>query len=73
MENIYALKEVFDLSKISKTTDYFIGHNRRHCINNFNSILKDIVSNDTDIYINLSDNLKYSDTAIFMVGQKNFL
>ena len=67
------LKEVFDLSKISKKTDYFIGVTGRHCINNFNFILKDIISNDTDIYDNLSDNLKFSDTNIYGGSKKFFL
>jgi len=59
------LKEVFDLSEISKRTNYFIGVTGRHCVKNFNTLLKDIISNKTDIYINLSDNLKFSDTNIY--------
>ena len=67
------LKEVFDLSEISKKTNYFIGVTGRHCVNNFDIILKDIISNNADIYINLSDNLKFSDTNIYGGSKKFFL
>ena len=67
------LKEIFDLSTISKKTNYFIGVTGRHCVKNFNTLLKDIISNKTDIYINLSDNLKFSDTNIYGGSKKFFL
>tara|TARA_B110000008_G_C16931750_1_gene548971 strand:+ start:115 stop:861 length:747 start_codon:yes stop_codon:yes gene_type:complete len=67
------LKEVFNSSEISKKTNFFIDITGRHCINNFNSILKDIMSNNTDIYNNLSDSLKYSEASIYGGSKKFFL
>ena len=68
-----SLKEVFNSSEISKKTNYFIDIAGRHCIKNFNSILKDIISNNTDIYINLSDNLKYAHCNMYGGSKKFFL
>jgi hypothetical protein len=67
------LKEVFNSSEISKKTNFFIDITGRHCINNFNFILKDIISNNTDIYNNLSNNLKYSEASIYGGSKKFFL
>ena len=65
------LKEVFKISTIAKKTDYFIEVTGRHCVINFENILNDIDFNKTDIYINLSNNLKFSDANIY-AGSKNF-
>ena len=65
------LKELFEISSIAKTTNYFIEVTGRHCVINFNDILKDINLNNSDIYINLSDNLKFSDANIY-AGSKDF-
>ena len=65
------LNEVFKKSSIAKTTDYFIDVTGRHCITNFEQLLEDINFNRTDIYINLSNNLKFSDTNIY-AGSKKF-
>ena len=66
------LKEVFESSKIAQKTDYFIEVTGRLCIKNFSLILKDIISNNTNIYINLSDNLKYSSPSLFGGSKKFF-
>ena len=66
------LKEVFESSKIAQKTNYFINVTGRYCIINFNLILKDIISNNTNIYINLSDNLKYTNTTFFGGSKKFF-
>ena len=65
------LNEVFQKSTIAKKTNYFIDVTGRHCVSNFDEILNDINSNNSDIYINLSNNLKFSDTNIYG-GSKNF-
>ena len=65
------LKEVFQKSYIAKKTNYFIDVTGRHCVSNFEEILEDISANNSDIYINLSNNLKFSDTNIY-AGSKNF-
>ena len=44
----------------------------RYCVKNFNLILKDIISNNANIYINLSDNLKYSSPSLFGGSKKFF-
>ena len=51
------LKEVFENSQIIKKTNYFIDITGRHCIKNFKKIIKDICRNNTDIYVNLTNNL----------------
>jgi len=66
------LKEVFESSRIAQKTNYFINVTGRHCIKNFSLILKDIISNNTNIYINLSNNLKYTNTTFFGGSKKFF-
>ena len=66
------LKEVFESSKIAQKTNYFINVTGRYCITNFNLILKDIISNNTNIYINLSNNLKYANPSLFGGSKKFF-
>ena len=66
------LKEVFESSKIAQKTNYFINVTGRYCITNFNLILKDIISNNTNIYINLSNNLKYTSPSLFGGSKKFF-
>ena len=65
------LKEVFEISKIVSSTDYFIKVSGRYIVKNFDDILKDIISNNADIYVNLSNNLKYSNSIIYG-GKKKF-
>ena len=65
------LKDVFNKSKLAKNSDYFIDITGRHCVKNFNQILKDIIVNKSDIYINLSNHLKFADTNLY-AGTKNF-
>ena len=65
------LDEVFKKSYIAKNTNYFIKITGRYIIENFNQILEDIILNNSDIYINLSNNLKYAHGAIYG-GSKNF-
>jgi len=65
------LKEIFDKSKIVNNTNYFIAVTGRHSVKNFSSILSDISSNNSDIYLNLKDNLKFADTNIYG-GTKKF-
>jgi hypothetical protein len=65
------LNEVFKKSLIAKKTNYFIDVTGRHCVTNFEKILKDINLNETDIYINLSDNFKFCDANIY-AGNKEF-
>jgi len=65
------LKEIFDQSQIAKTTKYFIDVTGRHCIKNFKAIIEDIIKNESDIYVNITDNLKFADANIYG-GTKNF-
>lgn len=65
------LKEIFDQSQIAKTTKYFIDVTGRHCVKNFKAIIKDIIKNESDIYVNITDNLKFADANIYG-GTKNF-
>ena len=65
------LKEIFEQSQIAKTTKYFIDVTGRHCIKNFKAIIEDIIKNESDIYVNITDNLKFADANIYG-GTKNF-
>ena len=65
------LKEVFEKSEIVKNTEYFIDITGRHCIKNFSLIVKDIEKSKSDIYINITDNLKFADANIYG-GTKEF-
>ena len=65
------LKEIFEQSQIAKTTKYFIDVTGRHCVKNFKAIIKDIIKNESDIYVNITDNLKFADANIYG-GTKNF-
>ena len=65
------LKEIFYQSQIAKTTKYFIDVTGRHCVKNFKAIIEDIIKNESDIYVNITDNLKFADANIYG-GTKNF-
>ena len=65
------LKEIFDQSQIAKTTKYFIDVTGRHCVKNFKAIIEDIIKNESDIYVNITDNLKFADANIYG-GTKSF-
>ena len=66
-----SLNEVFNKSSIASKTDYFIDITGRLCIKNFKEILLDIIKNKSDIYVNITDNLKFADANIY-AGNKNF-
>ncbi len=66
-----SLKEIFDSSELAKDTNYFIDVTGRHVVKNFKLILEDIKLNESDIYINLTDFLKFADTNIY-AGSKKF-
>ena len=67
------LKEIFDQSKIAKTTKYFIDITGRHCVKNFKTIIEDIQKNESDIYVNITDNLKFADANIYGGTKKFFI
>ena len=68
-----SLKEIFDSSDLAKDTNYFIDVTGRHIVKNFKSILEDIKFNKADIYINLTDFLKFADTNIYAGSKKFFI
>jgi hypothetical protein len=65
------LKEIFDKSSVAKKTNYFIDVTGRHCVKNFNQIISHLINDNSDIYINLSNKLKFADTNIYG-GTKEF-
>ena len=67
------LKEIFDQSQIAKTTKYFIDVTGRHCVKNFKAIIEDIIKNESDIYVNITDNLKFADANIYGGTKKFFI
>ncbi len=66
-------KEIFEKSKLAKETDYFFNVTGRHIVTNFNQIYKDMASKKNDIYINLTDNLKFCNTTVFGSSKKFFI
>tara|TARA_B100001057_G_C22650681_1_gene871979 strand:- start:269 stop:1015 length:747 start_codon:yes stop_codon:yes gene_type:complete len=66
-----SLKEIFEKSYLAKKTDYFIDVTGRHCVINFDKILSNIVEDESDIYINLTNNLKFADANLYG-GIKSF-
>ena len=67
------LKQIFDQSKIAKTTKYFIDITGRHCVKNFKAIIEDIQKSESDIYVNITDNLKFADANIYGGTKKFFI
>ena len=67
------LKEIFDQSQIAKTTKYFIDVTGRHCVKNFKAIIEDIIKNESDIYLNITDNLNFADANIYGGTKKFFI
>ena len=59
------LKEIFEKSQIVKNTNFFIDITGRHIVKNFKKILDEIIKERPDIYLNLTDNLKFADTNIY--------
>lgn len=55
---------------ISKKTNYFFNVTGRHIINNFDEVYNDMILKKNDIYINLSDNLKFCNTTTFGASKK---
>ena len=66
-----SLKEIFESSNIAKKTEYFVDVGARYCVKNFNAIINDMHKSQTDIYINITDNLKFADANIYG-GTKKF-
>ena len=66
-----SLKEIFQRSEIAKKTGYFVDVGARYCIRNFDEIIEDISKSKSDIYINITDNLKFADANIYG-GTKKF-
>jgi len=60
-----SFKEIFEKSLLAKETNYFFNVTGRHIVTNFNEIYDDIILKKNDIYINLSDNLKFCNTTTF--------
>lgn len=67
------LKEIFEQSQIAKTTKYFIDVTGRHCVKNFKAIIEDIIKSESDIYVNITDNLKFADANIYGGTKKFFI
>lgn len=65
------LKEIFEKSLIVKNTNFFIDITGRHIVKNFKKLLNEIINEKPDIYLNLTDNLKFADTNIYG-GTKTF-
>ena len=59
------LKEIFEKSQIVKNTNFFIDVTGRHIVRNFKKILDEIILEQPDIYLNLTNNLKFADTNIY--------
>jgi|TARA_B110000881_G_C18459201_1_gene455286 hypothetical protein len=66
-----SIKEIFNSSNLAKDTNYFIDVTGRYIVKNFEFILGDIKFNEADIYINLTDFLKFADANIY-AGSKKF-
>ena len=64
-------KEIINKSKILNQTDYFIIVTGRHIISNFEKIYKEFIDSESDICLNLIDNLKFADANIYY-GTLNF-
>ena len=71
MDSFYVLMKYFKNQQLQKKTNYFIDVTGRHCVSNFDMKYLKIFVQIILIYINLSDNLKFSDTNIY-AGSKNF-
>ena len=67
------LKEVFERSTLVKKTDYFIDVTGRHRVKNFDNIIKHIFRCNADIYVNITNNLKFADCNIYGGSKKFFL
>ena len=63
-------KEIFEKSSVAQNTDYFFNVTGRHIINNFEKIFYHFSRKKNDIYINLSDNLKFCNTTNFGASKK---
>ncbi len=63
-------KEVFEKSSLVKETDYFFNVTGRHIITNFDEVYNDMILKKNDIYINLTDNLKFCNTTSFGASKK---
>ncbi len=66
------LKEAINNSSLLKDCDSFIHVSGRYYIKNFEKYVKEFYESETDIFLNLSDNLKYSAANIY-AGKKKFL
>ena len=71
MVNIFVLEKFLKI-KYCKKTEYFFNVTGRHIIKNFENIFNDFSKQNNDIYINLSDNLKFCNTTNFGASKKFF-
>tara|TARA_B100000029_G_C17580334_1_gene959448 strand:+ start:1598 stop:2353 length:756 start_codon:yes stop_codon:yes gene_type:complete len=66
------LKEAINNSSLLKESDAFVHVSGRYYVKNFKSFIKEFILSNSDIFLNISDNLKYS-TANIYAGKKEFL
>ena len=66
------LKEVAKNSILLKESESFIHVSGRYFIKNFKSFHNEFINSDSDIFLNISDNLKYCAANIY-AGKKDFL
>ena len=64
------LRKFFEKSSLVKETNYFFNVTGRHIITNFDEVYNDMFLKKNDIYINLSDNLKFCNTTSFGASKK---
>ena len=66
------LKEAAKNSLLLKESESFVHVSGRYYIKNFNNFISEFSGSQTDIFLNISDNLKYAAANIY-AGKKNFL
>lgn len=64
-------KEIITKSQLLKETEYFIIVTGRHIIQNFSNIHNEFTKSESDICLNLIDNLRFADANIYY-GTLNF-
>tara|TARA_B100001121_G_scaffold302221_1_gene314525 strand:+ start:521 stop:1276 length:756 start_codon:yes stop_codon:yes gene_type:complete len=66
------LNEAVKNSVLLKDSESFVHVSGRYYIKNFDNFIKEFISSNSDIFLNISDNLKYSSANIY-AGKKIFL
>tara|TARA_A100001234_G_C12631452_1_gene388381 strand:- start:69 stop:824 length:756 start_codon:yes stop_codon:yes gene_type:complete len=66
------LKEAIKNSLLLKESEAFVHVSGRYYIENFNDFINEFTSSQSDIFLNISDNLRYSAANIY-AGKKKFL